>query len=267
MLCHFHSTYHQTLLSAVLLILAWVTQRERKLLLHGSLVFADRTSLILLTHQLYMRNACCSPEFSVLLAMCCSAHHNPASLWIFGYIIQAVTDFFWTCGHMKPCLPARKFPPALGDLNQQAATHLKHPSYLTSCVELQHSKQLLWGWYTLRYYPPDALLEAIAKRLTPLVHNMDAFTLSEFIWAFGGLNYEPGNMQLFLQVCLSHALYTLWHYSSVVAGWLFMFQEILTCLASGSCMCSSSRSCNHICLPYATAQTPSMLCVEVAVAF
>lgn len=72
---------------------------------------------------------------------------------------------------------------------------------LTCCSDVQHSKQLLWGWYTLRYYPPDALLEAIAKRLTPLVHNMDARTLSEFIWAFGGLNYEPSNMQLFLQVC------------------------------------------------------------------
>ena len=67
-------------------------------------------------------------------------------------------------------------------------------------VGLQHSKQLLWGWYTLRFYPPDALIEAIAKRLTPLVHNMDARTVSEFIWAFGGLHYEPSNMQLFLQV-------------------------------------------------------------------
>ena len=67
-------------------------------------------------------------------------------------------------------------------------------------VGLQRSKQLLWGWYTLRFYPPDALIEAIAKRLTPLVHNMDARTVSEFIWAFGGLNYEPSNMQLFLQV-------------------------------------------------------------------
>lgn len=67
-------------------------------------------------------------------------------------------------------------------------------------LDLQHSKQLLWGWYTLRFYPPDALLEAIAKRLTPLVHNMDARTVSEFMWAFGGLNYEPSNMQLFLQV-------------------------------------------------------------------
>ena len=82
------------------------------------------------------------------------------------------------------------------------------PSHVTSCVGLQHSKQLLWGWYTLRYYPPDALLEAIAKRLTPLVHNMDARTLAEFIWAFGGLSYEPSNMQLFLQVCLSRALQT-----------------------------------------------------------
>ncbi len=93
------------------------------------------------------------------------------------------------------------------ELYQHATAHLKHPSCLTSCVELQHSKQLLWGWYTLRYYPPDALLEAIAKRLTPLVHNMDARTLSEFIWAFGGLNYEPSNMQLFLQVCLSQMHY------------------------------------------------------------
>ena len=73
-------------------------------------------------------------------------------------------------------------------------------------VGLQHSKQLLWGWYTLRFYPPDALMEAIAKRLTPLVHNMDARTVSEFIWAFGGLNYEPSNMQLFLQVCLLRKL-------------------------------------------------------------
>lgn len=72
---------------------------------------------------------------------------------------------------------------------------------------LQRSKQLLWGWYTLRFYPPDALIEAIAKRLTPRVLNMDARTVSEFIWAFGGLNYEPSNMQLFLQVRLQR------HYS------------------------------------------------------
>ena len=86
--------------------------------------------------------------------------------------------------------------------------------YLNACcadavlIGLQHSKQLLWGWYTLRFYPPDALIEAIAKRLTPLVHNMDARTVSEFIWAFGGLNYEPSNMQLFLQVCLRLVSYT-----------------------------------------------------------
>ena len=72
---------------------------------------------------------------------------------------------------------------------------------------------MLWGWYTLRYYPPEALLEAIARRLTPLIHNMEARTLAEFIWAFGGLNYEPGNMQLFVQVqddvdffCMVHEL-------------------------------------------------------------
>ena len=76
---------------------------------------------------------------------------------------------------------------------------LYNSSDLLSCL-VQHSKQLLWGCYTLRYYPPEALLEAIAKRLTPLIHNMDTRTLSEFIWAFGGLNYEPSNMQLFLEV-------------------------------------------------------------------
>lgn len=125
----------------------------------------------------------------------------------------------------------------LGDLYQHATTHLKLPSYLTSCVGLQHSKQLLWGWYTLRYYPPDALLEAIAKRLTPLVHNMDARTLSEFIWAFGGLNYEPSNMQLFLQVRLSFPQQTLRHGFVVIAAPLSMLQGILTCLASSSyCM-------------------------------
>ena len=70
---------------------------------------------------------------------------------------------------------------------------------------MQHSKQLLWGCYTLRFFPPDALLEAIAKRLTPMVHNMDARTVSEFVWAFGGLNYEPSNMQLFLEVRLCSA--------------------------------------------------------------
>ena len=90
-----------------------------------------------------------------------------------------------------------------------AAQCIAYPHIFLSacCVDavlggLQHSKQLLWGWYTLRFYPPDALIEAIAKRLTPLVHNMDARTVSEFIWAFGGLNYEPSNMQLFLQVYL-----------------------------------------------------------------
>ncbi|KAL0052777.1 hypothetical protein WJX82_007536 [Trebouxia sp. C0006] len=85
--------------------------------------------------------------------------------------------------------------PHLGLMQELASQAMLNSASLTT----KHSKQLLWGWYTLRYYPPDALLEAIAKRLTPLVHNMDAFTLSEFIWAFGGLNYEPGNMQLFLQ--------------------------------------------------------------------
>ena len=105
--------------------------------------------------------------------------------------------------------------PSIGCVHRVAVSHLMmlpvrfmHASILvdtlTSCCQcvigLQHSKQLLWGWYTLRFYPPDALIEAIAKRLTPLVHNMDARTVSEFIWAFGGLNYAPSNMQLFLQV-------------------------------------------------------------------
>jgi len=151
---------------------------------------------------------------------------------------------------------------ALGDLHQHAATHLTHLTYLTSCVGVQQSKQLLWGWYTLRYHPPDALLEAIAKRLTSLVHNMDARTLSEFIWAFGGLNYEPSNMQLFLQVCLSHAPQTLSHCSIVFAAWLFMLQGLLTCLASCSCLRSSACSSTRFCPPYAAAQLLSMLCME-----
>ncbi|DBB02864.1 TPA: hypothetical protein ACH3X1_013470 [Trebouxia sp. C0004] len=85
--------------------------------------------------------------------------------------------------------------PELGLMQELANQAMLNSASLTT----KHSKQLLWGWYTLRYHPPDALLEAIAKRLTPLVHNMDARTLSEFIWAFGGLNFEPSNMQLFLQ--------------------------------------------------------------------
>lgn len=70
----------------------------------------------------------------------------------------------------------------------------------TSLVFLQQSKQLLWGCYTLRFTPPDALLEALAKRLTPAMTQMSVRDISTFIWAFGGLNYEPSNMQLLLQV-------------------------------------------------------------------
>ncbi|KAL3159854.1 hypothetical protein ABBQ38_010255 [Trebouxia sp. C0009 RCD-2024] len=102
------------------------------------------------------------------------AAHIATSIWAFGRL-----------NHL-PHLPLMQ------ELANQAM--LNSGSFTT-----KRSKQLLWGWYTLRFYPPDALLEAIAKRLTPLVHNMDARTVSEFIWAFGGLNYEPSNMQLFLQ--------------------------------------------------------------------
>ena len=67
------------------------------------------------------------------------------------------------------------------------------------CV-LQHSQRLLWGFYTLRYHPPDALLAAIAKRLTPALYRMEISFLSKFIWAFGGLDYEPSNMHLLCQL-------------------------------------------------------------------
>ena len=68
---------------------------------------------------------------------------------------------------------------------------------------LQHARRLLWGFYTLRFYPHESLIEAVAKHVEPAVQTMEPYDLCNFIWAFGGFGHQPSNMQLFLQVSMS----------------------------------------------------------------
>ena len=60
------------LLSAVLLTCCLGTSEGMQAAASWVAGLRNRSSLVLLTHQFYLRNACCPPDYIMLLAMFCS---------------------------------------------------------------------------------------------------------------------------------------------------------------------------------------------------